>query len=498
MILTTLTLAAFTSAAAPQLLDRGIAFGIPLNYGVDANGVDWGPQFRQADHATVAINDQRDILVAFHSSRDDYNPDLKQVEIAYFQYNSASGNWSLLDRRLVGDVKYSPLAPLYAQIQVMCERPDVIAVGDRFFVVWTRIYDRAVDFPNQVNEPSVLECAWIQRVGTTVNVHNNSLGAGQGVILDGNYYSRECAGVPDAVVLDAPAGGPWKVGVVYPTQTDFGDIDPITSLPPGDNDRLCNLRLATCTIDVNNVISPPTVVTLRSGIPFDGDTAPLNMESAGLILPDCAPTSQPNQFWLAYEEQLNPGGPLPDGKIRLEYWELLSTGSWNLAASKTFSSGAGPVVRRRPNVSAFPQTGSGFEYVSLAFSKSVANNDGDVVYEQWKYSGSGLVREEWPLETGFENSTDDEIRPVPLHGRTSPFTRRCYVDFEDHAGGLCEIRMYNVVNDLTTTLQSSLDGLGRPAVAYQFHAPATSDFFALVWEQFAPGAAFMRVWLRVD
>ncbi len=53
----------------------------------------WGEGDRNTDHATVAINGLRDVLVAFRSSRENFNPqipDLKQVEIALLEYASGT------------------------------------------------------------------------------------------------------------------------------------------------------------------------------------------------------------------------------------------------------------------------------------------------------------------------------------------------------------------------------------------------------------------------
>jgi len=76
--------------ASPQqpILTCNTGFEIhPLIF--DVPGGTWGPEFRPADHATVAINSVGDIAVAYHTTRDDIvgHPPLKQVEVALFRYN---------------------------------------------------------------------------------------------------------------------------------------------------------------------------------------------------------------------------------------------------------------------------------------------------------------------------------------------------------------------------------------------------------------------------
>lgn len=128
--------------------DAGFVFGVPV--AMDGTGLSQGAGnlLRDADHGTVAMNSNRDIAVAFHSVRDSsdldganfsWNGEMKQVELAYFEYKNNSGveTWEHLDTVILGSVDYSPLSSSYPVDLVRCERPDVIAVEDKFFVVWT-------------------------------------------------------------------------------------------------------------------------------------------------------------------------------------------------------------------------------------------------------------------------------------------------------------------------------------------------------------------------
>ncbi len=377
----------------------------------------------------------------------------------------------------------------------------MIAAGSRFYVTWTRRYDR--NMPDQQLEPAVLECAWIQWNGASYSIYNNSLPIGRGVILDIDYKVRECAGVPDAVLLDpGSATTDPTVGVVYPHQTDIGDVDPVTFLPPGDNNRRCDLRLVVTSLNSANVIPPPAPpVALVTNIQFNGDSAPFGMESAGLILPDCAPGQRDPvtlayRFWLAYEEQFQvPGSAVPDGRIRLQLWEQ-NSGNWGTLATHTFGQASAQYVRRRANVSSHPETAGGMDLVSIAFSKSNTPGNGEVVHEEWRYDPvQGLYKVVWTPGTGFVNTLDDDIRPIPLHGRTTPLVRRVLVDRNESP---CQILQYDLDTNSTQVKRSSTNGLGRPAVGYRAGAGSVPDDVALTWEEKPAGLSYFRIFLRVD
>lgn len=454
---------------------RGGTFEIPLK-GSQPSGPSspWGKEDRDADHAAIAMNDAGDVVVAYHTVRDDFSPTLRQVEIAYFEYSTANDDWTLIDRSLVGDVHYSPLA--YSQLTVKCERPDVVAVGNKFFVVWTRRYDRSVAQPTQEEEPAVLECAWVELTGNGVEVYDGTPSIGDGFGLDFDYAIRECAGTPDAVVLkQAPLADP-TVGIVYPRQIDFGDLG-----PNPDNTRLFELALVTCSLDSNNQPSGSQSVTLlRSQLPYDGPTG----NAAGLVLPDLAPSSEENAFWLTYEAQ-EVVPPNVVGAIRLEYWAL--NGTWSMEFGRNFKT-INPmvdIIRRRPMVASLPGSGSP-EMVSIAFNKTKPGSDSDVIYEQWQYDPSGPLfsKAPVPLNHQFIPEAYNEGKPSPLHGPQSPFFRRCYFR-ADGAGGPGDplddgIAYYDLNTDGFVQVHTS-DTAARPAVA--FGEVNGQNTVALTWEE---------------
>lgn len=429
------------------------------------------------------MNDSGHVLVAYHSTREDFNPNLKQVELAFFEYDSVSDDWTLEEQVLIGDVDPSPLISLYNQVDVKCERPDVVSVGDRIFVVWTRRYDRTVDW----REPAVLECAWLEWNGTALDIHG--IGAnGEGFPLDFDYKVRECAGVPDAVVLKQPAGGDPTVGVVYPRQTDFS-YDDATGLE--DHTRLFELALVACSIDsLGQVTSQPPLV-LPNTVVYDGSDG----GAAGLVLPDLAPSSEENAFWLTYEGQQIVGADTM-GVVRLEYWSLNGTGVPEFA--KTFKTvmATGSVIRRRPMFSSLPGA-SPVEMVSIAFNKTSPGSDSDVVYELWQYDTNSFQKVPVPFGHQFNNTGFNEGKPAPLHGPHSPYTRRCYFKRSGTGGGSDGLYYYDLNSDTESVVAPS-DSAARPAVS--FGTPNSMDSVAVTWEDdlYFHSQWYKRIVLRVD
>jgi len=475
-----------------------------------------GPSTRDADHATVAMNSNRDILVAFHTSRPDITGagQMKQVEIAFYEYQS-NDTWDYVDTYLLGGIDYNPIG--LNQAQVKCERPDVIAVGDRFFVVWTRRYDSSI--AGQGNEPAILECAWVKKVNgpTSVQVTGHQSGSvGRGFELDAHvpggraFEIRECAGVPDAVALNDPSD-PFKVAVVYPHQFVFSS---------GSNlNRKFALRMVTCSLDaVQNSVSKGPPEELHSTVVFNGDSAPGGGTSAGLILPDLAPSSEVNSFWVAAEGQvLDSNSPqLENGRIRLEYWQE-NGGTWDVLASKTFKSpnGGTSYMRRRPMISSFP-AGTAEHVVSIAFSKgnpdpAATDKSANVVHEQWEYENGSLISPpsygpgvppetlaEWP-----NSSLYGDGKPVALHGRTVPYIRRCFATRALLGGGaqmdimsFDDVTMPEVLVNLDTTYYNLVS---RPAAAYHYHSGAANpDYITVTWEKIVTSGGPRRIWIGLE
>lgn len=302
----------------------------------------------------------------------------------------------------------------------------------------------------------------------------------------GHYYVRECSGVPDAVVLKQSAGGDPTVGVVYPRQTDFS-YDPVL---PADDTRLFELAMVTCSIDSTDLVTSQPPVPLPNTVVYDGSDG----GAAGLVLPDLAPSSEENAFWLTYEGQQIVGVDTM-GVVRLEYWSLNGSGVPEFA--KTFKTvmASGTVIRRRPMVSSLPGADP-VEMVSIAFNKTAPGADSDVVYEQWQYDTNGFQKVPVPFGHAFSNSGNNEGKPAPMHGPHSPYTRRCY--FKRSGSGAGDGVLYYDLDSNTEVTVAPSDSAARPAVA--FGQPSSTDTIALTWEDdlYFHGRLYKRIVLAVE
>lgn len=455
----------------------------------------WGPD-RNADHATVAVNDRGDVAVSYQTSRNGFpgtSYPLRQVELVILEAQSG-GRWSVSQQELVGSIMRSPLSPALAQTVVRCERPDVVAVGERFFVTWTRRYDRS--FPGQQREPSVLECAWLEWNGSKYEVLTGGQPAGQGYILDADFDTRECAGVADAVALDpGSAVAPARAAVVYAHQTDFGD-DP-NSVPAKDGTRLADIRVAECAISPTRVISGGAQAEpLFRDVPHDGEPQPLGGDFPALYLPDCTPSSSPTRFWMAFQEQRLPlAGAVPDGRVRLTMCASVA-GAWRIIDQEVFGDPQHPAWRHRAALDSNPESAGGLDRASLAFTVLEQPNDSDIEYAGWGYdSVAGLFPVPWPPGAGFPNQPNQsDLETVPLHGGDQPLLRRCYYS---HNVSVKSVNYYDVASDRVRNVAKTPRRISRPAVDLG-PRPGGGQVIATTWELVPAGEQFLRILLSLE
>jgi len=373
-----------------------------------------------------------------------------------------------------------------------------VAVGERFFVVWTRRYQGLASYPN---EPAVLECAWVDLSSGSINVLQNANPSGQGFILDkdnpqssnDHFWVKECAGVPDAVPLHDPHN-PYKVAVVYPSQTQFSTSQ--------SQDRTFELRVVTCLLDpVSDVVSLGTVQPLKTLVPqvqFNGPTSPnLNSTSAGLILPEVAPSLEDDAFWVAAERQVEIGGA-PEGKIYLGYWKWVA-GMWTEQASRTYQTGSSGTTffRRRPMISSYPETGRS-PVVGLAFNKIDVSGQPpnlDVIYTQVAYDPSGgLITPpflpQWPNDPAI-----DDQNPAAVMGRAAA---NISVAYAGRSPGLTVSS--DLINIQGTIIDSSPHETdARPALSYQYDPTSSDpDYVAVSWEKTLSQGGQVQVWVGVE
>jgi hypothetical protein len=514
-------------AAASQAVVRDFeTVGIPVAVGTGGFTYGTGHPNRDCDHATVAMNENRDVVVAYQAFRHEgpndlppkgpatYMGQMKQVEVAFYEYKptpQGEDAWQHLETRVIGGVEQSPIAGLN-QILVRCERPDVVAVGDKFFVVWTRRYHHSNKFPNQSTEPGVLECAWIEKQQTPDSemvVYADPGGAkGLGYILDmhdlsgsRSYEILDCGGVADAVPLVDHDPSKLEVAIVYTHQTLFGvDLN---------SQREFTLRVATCQFDLasNQITHETNYPPLWTEVPFHGRPSPSTV-SPGLTLPDLAASSEERAFWMAHEQQkmkqVSPTAKAPNGRIQLEYYRFKPSGTqppgvWERKGKVMFNGEPGEATwRRRPMLSSYPWD-TQRRTVSLAFIKvrsgpTFGDGSSNIHYQEWDYNGDDI--HEIPSRKLFPITDDDHYwidRPVPLMGsNTSPF-RRCYYTRGVNMPGRPVPTDLVFVNALdfpgkTEAIDSDANthhvDLLRPAVDYRFF-PGAADPHCVVttWEK---------------
>ncbi len=347
----------------PITVSRGFQFEIPLTVDNLTGVGSWGNATRVADHAVVAMNNDKDILVAYDTNRPDLGQNTSQIEVAMFHW-TGTDTWDYKGNLLLGDAHVDTLRRGVSFVR--CERPDVVAASNSFLVHWTRRYTTLT------NHPTSQECAWVQwdQASQTFKAYTNQPPAsGQGFVFDFdglngiNLWVKECAGVPDAVLLD-DSTALLTVGIVYLHQKHFSGGTPLT--------RDFQMRFATTTFDSANPGLPFTAtapVELITTLRFDGP----DNDAAGLILPEVAEGSTKDRFILAYEEQIEtaPGSGSYFGRIVLHRMDWVG-GVWSSQQSHTFGSATGtPLSRRRPMIDAYRASSlaAGKELVSIAFNR---------------------------------------------------------------------------------------------------------------------------------
>lgn len=473
----------------PITVSRGFQFEIPLTVDNLTGPGSWGNGAHVADHAVVAMNSEKDILVAYDTNRPDLGQNVSQIEVAMFHF-IANDSWEYRGNILLGDAHVDSLG--YGVPLIRCERPDVVAAGSAFLVHWTRRY---TTLPNH---PAAQECAWIQwdQGSQSFKSYTNLPPAsGQGFVFDKDglnglsLWVKECAGVPDAVLLD-DSTSVVTAGIVYLHQKNFSGGSSLI--------RDFQMRFATTAFDTANPGVPFTTtsqINLITTVRFDGP----DNDSAGLILPEVAEGSTKDRFILAYEEQLEtaPGSGSYFGRIALHRVDWIG-GTWSSQQSHTFGSATGTLLsRRRPMIDAYraASLAAGKELVSIAFNRiNPTVGDADVVYEEWAMDPvNGAYRVLWPSGIGWDNDPGGVAQydfrrllcarflnpPPPPYQPPPPMSPRDMLE-------------YRMATDDYFLLETG--DLGRPAADYQHDASSPEpDYVVVTWEQATAGQADTRL-----
>ena len=466
----------------------------------------------------MAINDNLDILVTYMADRTDKAvvPGLQQVEVSFFEY-VATDTWEHRETQLVGSIDYNPLSLGGAGLLVRCDYPDVIAVRDKFFVVWTRTYHASTTGAD--HEPSILECAWIDIVPGSPNkvmeITAVAGSPGRGFPLHTHqqggldYFTLECEGVADAVPLTVAADPLtlYRAAVVYPHQETFYDE------PPGSTTRSFDLRMIACTFDTSVIprtITPdlaPTV--LKANMPFNGDN-----NTVGVLLPDAAPSGEDNAFWVTAEAQVELASGELEGIIGVGYWKY-EFGGWNNQSFQSFRSPAGSnFLRRRPMITSYPE-GAGTQRATLTYgiidpdAVLALGKDTSANTELRSLNVTGGTMSVVPYGSDWPNTSALNVgKSVVASGRSSAGIRFCLADEAGVDNPLlpippCQLQAWNQTDGTMETLVSfpPPGPLGRPAVDYVFDTDPLNlspDYLAVTWEQINPGTSDpLRVHLGV-
>lgn len=232
-----------------------------------------------ADHAVLAINDNGDIFVAWHSFRSDLFGTPRQVEGAFLK-RTGPGTWKSPDPAtdvfLLGD----PVMGIYGSID-NCRKPDVVAIGNDFVVTWPRGYV----FTDPVNR---LEAAHIQVDGSGYAAVR-SPGPGVGYLLDANINKGGAGVMPD--LIHDPAI-PGTASVIYAHE-----------ITEQSGRRDYELRIVS--MDFRNGANIFPKKTLVPSFPLD-NSKNLGAPPGGMVLPDAVVDDFGN-IVVAYGEYVREG-----------------------------------------------------------------------------------------------------------------------------------------------------------------------------------------------
>lgn len=165
------------------------------------------------DHATVAMNDAGDVFITWQG--EDISSGNFFVEGLYIPRNGGNDEWSMPTSQdddyhiLLGDPNQDPLS---LSVSTNCKKPDVVAVGDNFIVVWSR---QSVGYPGFDR----LESAFIEISGDKIDEINGDVPSNYDGVGDtvANYLDQGNSGLmPDLVTL-----GTDHAAVVFVNHTDL-------------------------------------------------------------------------------------------------------------------------------------------------------------------------------------------------------------------------------------------------------------------------------------
>lgn len=449
--------------ASPAVgLAQGGSFGIGTNLELPTTSA------YDADHATLAIGPTGDILVAFSSTRTDLAPGALQVECCYMQYLGNS-TWAQPETGVSHLVLGAADAEVFGPGFESNRKPDVLAAGDDFFVVWPRANaDRS-----------------LQRV-EGVRISPDGQGGlivdwaapGIGFPLDPQVDGASAGIMPDLVEIP---GYPLGFGVVY--------VDDEDQAPPH---REYDLRYVRADFSV----LPPLIdgpYVLEDGITYD-DPVNAGEPNGGKILPD-AVRDDSGHLVVAYESYLrtgHQGATANEGRV-FTAWYADPGGSQPLRiVNSEFHGNNLSSLVRRPNLATSRLDASNsisLSYLHMADGSALA----DVGYHDLNFDGIavGTSNLNYPNLGGTSDSM-----PVPAHGATIRF---CFAD----RGAFSSPKLMTFLKSVNGRLMqvSTVAKPWRPAVEVLEPAPGDSGSFSFVpltYEAPRNGNGPLRVYLQIS
>ncbi|HEX9794666.1 MAG TPA: hypothetical protein VGC54_11845 [Planctomycetota bacterium] len=341
-----------------------------------------------ADHATVAVNSRGDVLVAFHTRRDDLSGEPFQVEAAFLRY-LGQGLWELPSLGYNHFVLGDPTAQVLDPGGECCTKPDVVAVGENFVVVWPRTP------PGQ--ETTRLEAAFFEPgiVGEAV-VHAEAPGIGW--LLDGTVLNGSAGVMPD---LAAVPGSSTKVHVAY-------------AHADGDSGRFHDYDVRYMTADFSSL--PPLLegpYALVEDLAFD-DPSVGNGQRGGKVLPDLVVDDYGNLV-LAYEN-FSSRGAQDEGWIDVCRFSVPGGPPLELER-ESFHGANSDDWTRRPMLATNHRDSD--NSVSLLYQSASQGSDADIDSRHYELSfpDSGSRGTVDVVDLQYPNLPDENDRmPCALHG----------------------------------------------------------------------------------
>jgi len=364
-----------------------------------------------ADHATVAISDDKHILVVWQS-RVDPEGYQYQVEGLLVRY-LGNEQWAIpatagADYSSYHMVLGDPAQSVFGAGNDRCRVPDVVAVGSHFIVAWPRIDSGSL--PRQGR----LETAFVEvdpADGTIAKVIGEDPALlsynGVGYPVDGDVISGEAGVMPDVVGL-----GAYQAGILYASEQWVDSLD--------ERFREYELRFAGVSFQDPTAVKSAQQV-LVGGIPMDhfSDGTPL---TGPKILPDIVRDARGDVvFAYGYFQTEGHRGSLPgESGIVMQHWTYAplvgQRWRWQEASERmVFHQVDGtPAPMRRPNLAGNAQDFASGNDLLLAWMDMEGEPLGDVpkalrwVRVDYQASPPQVVRE-------FADEGGANFLPVPLN-----------------------------------------------------------------------------------